>query len=122
MLCIKKLIVSPGCAKITNRSQHQTPRGREKWQELTRTKQTNKINAREAHRPAPSSTSEVITILKWMKKHEDREHGKILKHEAPRSKNHKATQNNNNTGGPPLWTVGSINYPEGGGGAVITIL
>ena len=39
---------------------------------LTRTKQTN---ARDAHRPAPSSASEVITMLKRKKKHEDKEHG-----------------------------------------------
>ena len=61
----------------------------------TRTKQTN---AREAHRPAPSFPSEVITMLKRMTKHEDKEHGKTLKHEVPRSINHKATKNKNNTG------------------------
>ena len=33
-----------------------------------------------------------------MKKHEDKEHGNTLKHEAPRSIKHKATQNKNNTG------------------------
>ena len=55
-------------------------------------------NAREAHRAAPSSPSEAITMLKEMKKHEDKEHGKTFKHEAPRSINHKATQNKNNTG------------------------
>ena len=32
---------------------------------------------------------------------EDKEHGKTLKHEAPRSINHKTTQNKNNTGPPP---------------------
>ena len=40
----------------------------------------------------------MITMLKEMKKHEDKEHGKTLKHEAPRSVNHKATSNQNNTG------------------------
>ena len=30
-------------------------------------------------------------MLNLMTKHEDKEHGKILKHEAPRSINHKAT-------------------------------
>ena len=59
---------------------------------------TYKTNAREAHRPAPSSLSEVITGLKGMKKHEDKEHRKTLKHEAPRSINHKATQSKNKTG------------------------
>ena len=72
-----------------------TPKGREKLQKLARTKQTNE---REAHRPAPSSQSEVITMLKGKKKHLDKEHGKTLKHEALRSINHKATLNKNNTG------------------------
>ena len=39
----------------------------------------------------------MITMLIGMKKHEDKEHGKTLKHEAPRSINHKATQNKNST-------------------------
>ena len=38
--------------------------------------------------------SEVITMLNGMTKHEDKEHGKTLKHEAP----HKPTQNKNNAG------------------------
>ena len=63
---------------------------------------TNKqTNAQEAHRPALSFQSEVITMLQEMKKHEDKEHGKTFKHEAPHSVNNKATQNKNNTGGPP---------------------
>ena len=52
----------------------------------------------------------VITMLKWIKKHEDKEHGKTLKNEAPRSINHKATQNTNNTRDHRLRTVSSINY------------
>ena len=65
----------------------------------TNTHKTNKqTNAREAHRQAPSSPSEVITMLKGMKKHEDKEHGNTLKYKTPRSINHKATQNKNNTG------------------------
>ena len=32
-------------------------------------------------------------MLKGMTKHEDKGHGKTLKHEAPRSINYKATQN-----------------------------
>ena len=55
-----------------------------------------KINAREAHKPAPSSPSEMIIMLKWLKKHEDKEQDKT-KHEASSSINHKATQNKNNT-------------------------
>ena len=37
-------------------------------------------------------------MLKGLTKHEGKEHGKTLKHEAPRSINQKATQNKNNTG------------------------
>ena len=37
----------------------------------------------------------MITMLKGMKKHEDKEHGKTLKHEALRSIIHNVTQNNN---------------------------
>ena len=63
----------------------------------TRTQQTNKqTNARESYRVATFSPNAVITMLK-IKKHEDKEHGKTLKHEAPRSINNKATQNKNNT-------------------------
>ena len=40
----------------------------------------------------------VITMLKGMNKHEDKEQGKSLKREAPRSINHKATENKNNIG------------------------
>ena len=49
-----------------------------KGQKLTRAKQTK--NARAAHRPAPSFPSEVITMLKGMKQHEDKEQGKTSKH------------------------------------------
>ena len=37
-------------------------------------------------------------MLQGIMKHEDNEQGKTLKHEAPRSINHKATQNKNTTG------------------------
>ena len=43
---------------------------------------TYETNAREAQRSAPSSPGEVITMLKIMKKQEEKEHGKTLKHEA----------------------------------------
>ena len=46
----------------------------------------------------PHPQSDVIIMLKGMTKHEDKEHGKTLKHDAPRSINHKATQNKKNTG------------------------
>ena len=62
-------------------------------QEEEKNDKTKQTNAREAHRPASSSPSEVITMLKGMAKHEDKEHGKTLKYEAPRSINHKAIQN-----------------------------
>ena len=50
--------------------------------------------ARLAHRPAPSNPSEVITMLKGMTKHDDKEKGKTLKHEVPRSISHTANKNN----------------------------
>ena len=53
-------------------------------------------NAREAHRPALSSPSEVSTVLKGPTKHENKEKGKP-QHETPRTKTHKTTQNKNNT-------------------------
>ena len=64
----------------------------------TNTCKNKPTNAPKANRPAPSSPSEAITMLKEMKKHEDKEHGKTLKHETPRSINYKATQNKNTTG------------------------
>ena len=67
-----------------------------------RTKTNKQTNAQEGHRPAPSSPSEVITMLKCMTKHEDKEYGKTPKHEAPVSRNHKATQNKNNAGNTAL--------------------
>ena len=67
--------------------------------------QNKQTNARDEHRPAPSSPSEVNTMLKGMKKHEDKEQGKALKHEAPRNINHKAKQNQNNSGKHnKMWT------------------
>ena len=61
----------------------------------TNTYKTNK-QLQEKHRQARSSPSEVITMLKEMTKHEDKEHGKTLNHEASRSINHKAPQNKDN--------------------------
>ena len=59
--------------------------------------QNTQTNAREAHRPAPSSPCEVITMLnRTEKKHEDKEQG-MTQHETPRTKNHKATQTINHT-------------------------
>ena len=56
-----------------------------------------KIQYTDAHRPAPSFPSQVITVLKGLKKHEDKEPRKT-KHDAPRNIYHKAAQNENNTG------------------------
>ena len=54
--------------------------------------QNKQTNVREVQRPAPSSPSEVIRMLnKW--RNEDKEHEKILKHQATSGINHKATQN-----------------------------
>ena len=74
-----------------------TRRGREKLQKNQHV-QNKQTNAREAQRPPPSSPIEVITMLKGMTKHENKEHEKTLKHEAPRNINHKAIQNKNDTG------------------------
>ena len=50
-------------------------------------------------------------MLKGQKKHNDKEHGKT-KHEAPRSANHRDTQNKNNIGTTALeW---SAVYTTGG--------
>ena len=80
-----------------NQKRHQTPdtKRKRKSTKLNACK-INKHMAGEAHRPAPSSTSEVITMLKGLKKHDDKEWG-MAKHEARRSINHKATLNKNNS-------------------------
>ena len=49
-------------------------------------------------------------MLKGMKKNEDEEHGKTLKHEAPRSINHKATQNKINTGFSLVTLISKMNH------------
>ena len=90
----KSIEKSRECHNHKPQPTHDTKR-KKKRQKHVQNKQTN---AREAHRTALSSPSEVITMLKRMKKHEDKEHGKTLKQEAPRSINHKATQNKNNSG------------------------
>ena len=59
-------------------------------------------------------------MLKGMTKHDDKEHGKTLKHEAPRSINHKATQNKNNTGTTAL-ERSVAQTTEGGGGGNLTV-
>ena len=83
--------------------------------------QNKQTNAREAQRPAPSSPSEVITMLKGMKNREDKGHEKTLKYEAPRSINHKAIRNKEQHRNHRIRTVSSINYrcvcvDWGGGG------
>ena len=59
----KKVIITERSRVCHNHKPQQpsTPRGREKGQKHTCAKQTN---VREAQRPAPSSTSEVIRMLK----------------------------------------------------------
>ena len=54
-------------------------------------------------------------MLKRMTKHEDNEHGRTLKHEAPRSVNHKATKNKNNTGTTALERPVAQTTGRGGG-------
>ena len=80
----------PQSHTASNRSQTPDTKRKRKMTE-TNTCKNKQTNAREAHRPAGSSPSETITMLKEMKKHEDKEHGKTLKHESPLSINHKAT-------------------------------
>ena len=58
--------------------------------------QNKQTNAREAHRQAFSSPSEVVTMLNRNDKHENKEQGRT-KHKKSRNKNHKATKNKNST-------------------------
>ena len=64
----KKSLKSPESATTTSRSQPRTPRGRE-WQKSMRIKQTH---VREANRPALSSPSDVITMLKGLRKQQQK--------------------------------------------------
>ena len=95
----KKGEKSPGSATITNRSPSQTPRGRGNRQIQT---STNRTNVRKALRLALSSPSEVIAILKGLKKHKNKiTHGTTY-NKSPRRINHKATKSKTNTGTTPL--------------------
>ena len=60
--------------------------------------QNKQTNGRETCTPAPSSPIEVITMLKGMKKHEDKQLGKTIKYEAPHNIIRKVTQNKDNIG------------------------
>ena len=83
-----------------NHKQQPTPdTERKRKTTKTNTCKTNKQIHERHTDPTPNpSPSEVITIPKGTKKHEDKEHGKTSKHEAPRSIKLNATQNKNNTG------------------------
>ena len=70
--------------------------------------QNKQTNAREAHRPAPSSPSKVTTMLKGMKKHDAKEQGKTLKHESSRSTQSHTEQEQHRDHRPR--TASSINY------------
>ena len=73
----------------------QTQRGRGNRQ-IRRS--TNRTNVRKALRLALSSPSEVIAILKGLKKHKNKmTHGKTY-NKSPRRINHKATKSKTNTG------------------------
>ena len=62
------------------------------------------------------SPSKVTNMLKGQKKHTDKEQGKI-KHEAPRSVNHRATQNKKSIGTTASErSVSSIHRKGGGAG------
>ena len=71
-------------------------------EETDKSKQAqNRTNVRKALRLALSSPSEVIAILKGLKKHKDKmTHGKPY-NKSPRRINHKATKSKTNTGPPP---------------------
>ena len=64
---------SPVSAAITSRSKSLTPRGRGTRAKPSRAKQKN---ARKAHKSAPSSPNEVISVLKELKKHRAKTQGK----------------------------------------------
>ena len=102
---------SPGRATSRSRSQPLTPGGREKVTQIN-VCIANKQMHDKHKRPAPSSPSKAIKILKGQKNHIDKEQGKT-KHEAPRSVNYRATQNKNNIGTTALersvvYTIGGI--------------
>ena len=88
--------------KVQGVSQSQTAANPQHQQKRKMTKTNTYKAIKQMHEKhtdhLPLSPSEVITMQKRIKKHEDREHGKTLKNEAPRSINHKATQNKSNTG------------------------
>ena len=87
---------SPGSATITNRSPFQTPRGRGNRQIQT---STNRSNIPKALRLAPSFPSEVIAMLKGLKKHKNKmAQGKTSYNKSPRRINHKAPKSKTNTG------------------------
>ena len=75
----------------------QTPAAANLWHQEKEKKDTNwrmqnkQTNARESHRPALSSPSEVITMLNRT------ENTGMTQHETPRSKPHKARQTKNHT-------------------------
>ena len=61
-------------------------------------KQTDKLHEKQIAQLPLHQARWSQFYLKRTKKHEDKEQGKTLIHEAPRSINHNATQNKNNTG------------------------
>ena len=99
------------CNEKKSRKSAPTPGGRETVTQISVCIANNQMH--DAQRPAPSSPSKVIKMLKGQKKHIDKEQGKT-KHEAPRSVTYRATQNKNNrlrTVRLSMWGGG-----EGGGG------
>ena len=90
--------------KVQGVSQSQTAANSDTKRKRKRTKLTcanQTINAREARTCNQSLFPERGDhSAKKNEKHEDKEQGKTLKHEAPRSINHKTTQNKTNT-----WTT-----------------
>ena len=83
-----------------NHKQQPTPdTKRKRKMKQTNTYKTNiQMHKKHTDQLPSSSPSEEITMLKGMKKQEDKEHRKTFKHDVPHSINYKATQHKNNTG------------------------
>ena len=83
---LKKLIEK--ARECHNHKPQPTPDTKRRKMTKTNTYKANKQMHKKHTDQLPLPQSEVITMLKGMKKHENKEHGKTLKHEAPHSINH----------------------------------
>ena len=88
----------PGRVTSRSRSQPPTPGGREKMTQTNVSTANKQMHDKHKDQPYPPlSPSKATKTPEGQKQHTDREQGKT-KHEAPRSANHRATQNKNNIG------------------------